>query len=119
MVLLTNGSEKNTRHLVRSSNLEDYVNQVYSIEQVHLWKPRKEVYLHAAEHLGISPNKIMLVAAHSWDTHGAKSAGLMAAWLPRSEKQFPDTFIAPDIIGDSIADVTEILVSTRAANRSR
>src|SRR5438552_11048148 len=36
------------------------------------------VYLHAAKECGVEPSRVALVAAHAWDTHGAKRAGLGA-----------------------------------------
>jgi len=44
------------------------------------------------------------VATHAWDVHGAKCAGLLTGFVARGQG-FPATMAAPDIVGQSLADV--------------
>ena len=81
---------------------------VLSVEDVGLSKPRGEVYGHAASVLGIAPGDLCLVAAHAWDVHGAKAAGLKTAFVSRGQP-FPATMLAPDVIGDELADTAKAI----------
>ena len=54
-----------------------------SAELAGVYKPAAEVYRTAARLLGIEPAELMLVAAHPWDLHGAREAGLRTAFVDR------------------------------------
>jgi hypothetical protein len=56
---------------------------------VQRWKPWAIVYRYAAEVLGVDPADLAFVAAHPWDTHGAKRAGLRTAYVSRRAPIFP------------------------------
>lgn len=86
MVTLTNGSAKNTQKLLSRASLAEYIEEIISIDEIRHWKPRREVYLHAAQKMSSSPGSVALVAVHPWDTHGASQAGLVTAWVRRKEK---------------------------------
>lgn len=90
---LTNGSAENTRTLLEKAGLIGYVEHVISIEEIKVWKPRKQVYLHAAHVLHVGPQELALVAAHAWDCHGAKQAGLITGWVQREETRFQPTML--------------------------
>lgn len=109
VLAVTNGSADNTSKLFHKAGLEQYVERIVSIDDVQHWKPRREVYLHAAQAAGVAPGRMMLVAAHAWDIHGAKQAGLMGAWLQRREKLFLPILHAPDVSGASLPEVVQRL----------
>jgi 2-haloacid dehalogenase len=110
IVALTNGSAQTTQHLLKQAALETFVEGVVSIDEVRHWKPRTEVYLHAANVAGVPPVRMCLVAAHAWDILGAKHAGLLTAWVARKEKKFHTAMQAPDVTGDSLTDVVAKIV---------
>lgn len=114
IVTLTNGSAKTTRTLLENAGLAGVVEQVLSIEEVKAWKPRKQVYLHAAEALAVKPEQVALVAAHAWDCHGAKQAGLLAGWVERQDKRFQPAFQPPDVTGQTVLEVCEKLLALPA-----
>ncbi len=81
------------------------------MDEVELWKPRKEVYSHCARRCGVPAAAVTLVAAHAWDVHGAKRAGLRAAWIRRQEKDWPAHYEErPDLSGDTLPAVARDIV---------
>ena len=108
---LTNGSAATTRALLEKAGLIGYVEQVISIEAVKAWKPRKEVYLHAATVLRVTPEKLALVAAHAWDCHGAHQAGLTTGWIARGETRFQPAMAPPDAQGKTLLEVCDALLN--------
>lgn len=60
---------------------------VLSAELAQRYKPDREVYLKAAELLGLHPPQLMMVAAHKGDLRAAASAGLRTAFVPRPEER--------------------------------
>jgi 2-haloacid dehalogenase len=109
IVTLSNGSARATEMLLERAELRKYVERSVSIDEVKRWKPAREVYLHCAEVVGISPDRMALVAAHGWDIQGAKRAGLTAAYIERNEGPFLSVFDAPDVTGTTLGDVVDQL----------
>lgn len=110
---LTNGSAENTYQLLKQADLLEHVVQVISIEAVRHWKPRREVYLHAADVAGVLPGQLALVAAHAWDIHGANRAGLFTGWVSRLEKRFDPSMDPPDVTGDTLDETCWKLLGSK------
>ena len=81
-----------------------------SIDEIKRWKPAREVYLHCANVVGISPERAALVAAHSWDIQGAKRAGFSAAYVERGEGPFLSIFDRPEVVGSTLVEVVDLLM---------
>ena len=110
IITVSNGGAQNTKNLLARAGLQDFVERVVSIDEVKRWKPNRAVYLHAAQAAGVEPGKLALVAAHAWDVHGAKQAGLVAAWVKRQDAQFHAAMAQPDARGESLVEaVSELL----------
>ena len=108
---LTNGSVATTEAALRHAGLEGLVERVMGIEEVERWKPRREVYLHAAATLGCSPGQLALVAAHGWDVQGARRAGLRAGYVARGGAPYPAAMEPPEVKGGSLVEVVERLLT--------
>jgi 2-haloacid dehalogenase len=115
MVTLTNGSTQNTAALLRRAGIDDDIEQVLSVDDVRRWKPAAEIYRHAAHSTHAPPDRVALVAAHAWDTHGAHQAGLATGWVARLDDHFPDIFAAPDVVGPDLVAVVGGLLALPAA----
>lgn len=63
---------------------------VISAELFHHYKPDPEAYLGCAELLDVSPDELMLVAAHPGDLRAAQQAGLRAAYVTRPLEYGPN-----------------------------
>ncbi len=104
ILTLSNDSSKATEALLRRAGLHKAVKLVVSVEEVGVAMPRCEAYLLVASRAGIEPSRLALVTAHAWDVHGAKAAGLIAGFVARGQA-FPPTMMAPDVQGETLADV--------------
>jgi 2-haloacid dehalogenase len=106
---LTNGSASFTTSFVERAGLR--VDRIISVGEVYRWKPASVVYLYAAEVLGVSPDRMALVAAHDWDCHGAKRAGLTTGWVSRKAGGFGAPFAPPDVRGEDLTEVAAKLLA--------
>jgi 2-haloacid dehalogenase len=111
IVTLTNGGAENTKRLLAAARLQDFVEKVVSIDEVRRWKPNREVYLNAARAAGTEPSRVGLVAAHAWDTHGAKLAGLSTAWVRRGDKEYHAGMAPPDARGNNLTEAVDGLLA--------
>ena len=57
------------------------------------------------------PQWLALVAAHDWDCHGAKRAGLTTGWVSRKSGGFGAPFEPPDVVGEDLTEVAAKLLA--------
>ena len=69
------------------------------------YKPHPSVYLASAAALRLTPNEVVMVAAHNGDLHAARAAGLKTAFVPRPKEHGPDqtSDLEPDADWDFVA----------------
>lgn len=66
---------------------------ILSAEVFRHYKPDPETYLGVAEVFEVSPNEVMLVAAHEDDLDAASACGLQTAFIQRDSEYGPDVRI--------------------------
>ncbi len=111
---LTNGSAYLGSSFVNRSGLGALVDRVISVGEVYRWKPAGMVYRYATEVMGTTPDRMALVAAHDWDCHGAKRAGLTTGWVSRKSGGFGAPFAQPDVVGEDLTEVAAKLLALEA-----
>ena len=77
---------------------------VLGAELVRHYKPDREVYLSAADFLGLQVSEVMMVAAHLGDLRAAKSVGLTTAFVTRPLEYGPNG--RADLSPDASVDVS-------------
>ena len=108
---LTNGSAFLASSFVNRTGLGSLVDRVISVEEVYRWKPAGVVYLYAASVMDVPTERLALVAAHDWDCHGAKRAGLTTGWVSRKAGGFGAPFAPPDVAGEDLTEVVAKLLA--------
>lgn len=110
VMALSNGLKSATKELLARGGLTDLVDEIVSVDEVKLAKPRIEVYHHAAENAGVEPGELALVAAHPWDIHGAAAAGLVTAYLD-ADRPFSSVMRTPDFTSGTLPDLARQLAA--------
>lgn len=98
---LSNGNRAQQQALVDFNRLR--FQRLMSAEDFHHYKPDPEIYLGAADALGLEPGQVMMVAAHKGDLRAAQAAGLRAAFVERPLEKGPNG--GADLLPDPDADV--------------
>ncbi|MGH1587299.1 haloacid dehalogenase type II [Methylobacterium phyllosphaerae] len=117
LIALSNSPSASTEKLLRRGGLSRYVELVLSVDQVQRSKPRSEVYLYAAEAIGVRPEEMALVATHAWDTHGAKAVGLITGFVARRQT-YPSVLLQPHVQGETLLDVARALVNLPSSSQT-
>ena len=81
---------------------------VLSAELAGRYKPDREVYLKAADLLGLEPAAVMMVAAHKGDLRAAARAGLRTAFVPRPRER-PNRQIDLSVDGEFDISATDFV----------
>lgn len=110
LATLTNSSAKMLRQQIGNAGLDQYFEELISVEEVLAFKPDPRTYSHAANRLGVDISRLCLVAAHDWDVTGAIRAGANAAFLRRGGSTIGLLSESPEIVGDDLVGVAESIV---------
>lgn len=108
---LSNGSMQASEALLDRAGLSRFFTEVLSIDVVGMPKPRAEVYHAMAARLRLDPKSLTMIAAHPWDLHGARAAGLSTAHVSH-DLPWPSSLDAPDLTASRLTELAR-LVCTR------
>ena len=87
---------------------------ILSAELTQHYKPDPEVYQTAATLLGLSPNEVMMVAAHPGDLRASQAVGFQTALVPRPLEYGPDhvrevAAHASDLVAGDFNELADLL----------
>jgi 2-haloacid dehalogenase len=100
----TDGDPAVVKAALDRAGLRTYLREVLSTEAVHAFKPAPSVYRWACEQVDTPPERTALLAAKSWDMHGAIRAGLVGAFATRLEGRVPEVTRRPHVIAERLDD---------------
>ncbi|WP_220718305.1 haloacid dehalogenase type II [Agarivorans litoreus] len=110
LAAFSNSSSELLKSQLSHSGLLAHFDDVISVESANTFKPSITAYNYAVERLALPPNNIRLVATHDWDTHGALSAGLKAAYINRLNVPYNPHYVKPDIAAGNMHDITKQII---------
>ena len=84
LAILSNGSPKMLKALVKNNGLGKTFDSVISVDEVKIFKPDPKVYALAAKKLKVKKSEIGFVSSNFWDICGASSFGLRTFWINRA-----------------------------------
>tara|TARA_B100001167_G_scaffold184514_1_gene143943 strand:+ start:385 stop:1233 length:849 start_codon:yes stop_codon:yes gene_type:complete len=95
---LSNGNVALLTNMAKNAGLP--WDAVLSAELAKHYKPDPEAYLTAADLLGLSPEQVMMVAAHPGDLRAAARTGLRTAYVVRPLEQGPGRIVSNNTTGE-------------------
>ncbi|WP_082712274.1 haloacid dehalogenase type II [Vibrio tritonius] len=114
VVALSNSSRNLITKQITNAGLNEYFDEVISVEEVNTFKPSFDAYKFASEKLKCDASDLRLVATHDWDTHGAMCAGLKAAYINRTGSIYNPLYRKTDINELTMGAVVEQIILTDA-----
>ncbi len=84
IAILSNGSPRMLDQAVRAAGLEASIDDVFSVDQIRIYKPDPRVYEIATLQYRVFPNAISFQSSNRWDVAGAARFGFRAVWINRS-----------------------------------
>lgn len=109
MVVFSNGSPSMLMAIMRAANLHAYFKGFVSVDEVKVYKPSPKVYQHVASRLGRPIGGVRLISSNPFDTIGAESAGMQAAWVNRSGGLFDTLASPPQVVVKTLVELAEAL----------
>jgi len=105
LAILSNGTPSLLNELVSSNNLEDLFNDLFSIEEVGIYKPHSKVYDLPIKKYKIEKNEIAFLSANTWDVSGGGNYGFHSIWVNRNKSIFDNLDYKPL---NEIKDLSEL-----------
>jgi 2-haloacid dehalogenase len=112
VVALSNSSLSLISNQIINAGLDEYFDEVISVEEASTFKPSQKAYQFASTQLDQPIDKLRLVATHDWDTHGAMSAGLEAAYINRNGLLYNPLYKKPEIFGSTMSEIVDKIIAT-------
>ena len=95
LAILSNGTPALLSELVKSSNLENIFDDLFSVEEVRIYKPDSKVYDLPIKKYQIKPDEVAFLSANTWDVSGGGNYGYNAIWVNRNNNIFDNLDYEP------------------------
>ena len=88
LAILSNGTPSLLNDLVKSNNLDNLFDDVFSIEDVKIYKPSSKVYDIPIKKYQIEKSEVAFMSANTWDVCGGGNYGYQSIWINRNDNIF-------------------------------
>ena len=112
--LTDNLLEVQGRQLTNGGIIDQFERRFSVDQEVRRHKPAPEAYAYVEKQLKVGPDKLFLVASHTWDTLGAVAAGWGAALIRRPGNELLGVGPQPTFVGADLNDVANQLIARYA-----
>ena len=106
LAILSNGTPSLLRNLVKNNNLENIFDDIFSIEEVGIYKPDSKVYDLPINQYQIQKNEVVFLSANTWDVSGGGNYGYNSIWVNRNNNIFDNLDYEPK---HQIKDLSKLL----------
>ena len=95
LAILSNGTPSLLNQLVKSNNLENIFNDIFSIEEVGIYKPDSKVYDMPIKKYQIKKEEVVFLSSNTWDVSGGGNYGYNSIWVNRNNNIFDNLDYKP------------------------
>ena len=106
LAILSNGTPSLLDELVKSNHLDNLFDDIFSIEQVGVYKPSSRVYDLPIKKYNINKSEVAFLSANTWDVSGGGNYGYQSIWVNRNNNIFDNLDYKPQ---NQIKNLSELL----------
>ena len=88
LAILSNGTPSLLAQLVKSNNIDNLFDDLFSIEEVGIYKPDAKVYDLPIKKYKIEKSQVAFLSANTWDVSGGGNYGYQSIWVNRNNNIF-------------------------------
>jgi len=88
LAILSNGTPSLLNELVQSNKLDKLFDDIFSVEEVGIFKPDFKVYDMPIKKYKIEKNEVAFLSANTWDVSGGGNYGYNSIWVNRNNNIF-------------------------------
>ena len=109
LAILSNGTSSLLNELVRSNDLDDLFDDLFSIEEVGIYKPDSKVYDLPIKKYKIEKNEVAFLSANTWDVSGGGNYGFNSIWVNRNNSIFDNLDYKPQNEIKNLSELTKLI----------
>ena len=109
LAILSNGTPALLNQLVKSNNLENIFNDIFSIEEVKVYKPHSNVYNIPVEKYQIQKEEVAYLSANTFDVSASGNYGFNPVWVNRNNGVFDNLDYVPKYQVENLGKLLDIL----------
>ena len=109
LAILSNGTPSLLNELVKSNNLGNLFDDLFSIEEVGIFKPDSKVYDLPIKKYKIEKNEVAFLSANTWDVSGGGNYGFNSIWVNRNNSIFDNLDYKPQNEIKNLNELTKLI----------
>ena len=109
LAILSNGTPSLLDQLVKSNHLDNLFDDIFSIEQVGIYKPSSRVYDMPIKKYNISKSEVAFLSANTWDVSGGGNYGYQSIWVNRNNNIFDNLDFKPKYQITDLNKLTQLI----------
>ena len=109
LAILSNGTPSLLNELVKSNHLDKIFDDIFSIEEVGIYKPAAKVYDIPVKKYQIQKNNICFLSANTWDVSGSGNYGYNSIWVNRNNSIFDNLDYKPTYQIKNLKEIINLL----------
>ena len=106
LAILSNGTPALLNELIKSNNLDNIFDDIFSIEEVGIYKPDAKVYDMPIKKYKIQKEEVVFLSANTWDISGGGNYGYSSIWVNRNNSIFDNLDYKPK---DEVKNLNQLL----------
>ena len=109
IAILSNGTPNLLKGLVESNNIQNYFDDIFSIESVGIYKPDAKVYEMPIKKYNCKPENICFMSSNTWEVSGGGIFGYNTVLVNRLNKVFDKLSYKPKFVINNLKELIEII----------
>ena len=109
LAILSNGTPFLLNELVKSNNLDNIFDDIFSIEEVKTYKPDPKVYNIPIKKYQIQKNEVAYLSANTWDVSAGGNYGFNPVWVNRNNSIFDNLDYVPKYQVKHLGELLDII----------
>ena len=109
IAILSNGTPDLLKELVENNKIQNYFDDIFSIESVGIYKPDSRVYEMPIKNYNCKPEHICFMSSNTWDVSGGGIFGYNSVWVNRLNKVFDKLSYKPKFVINNLKELLTII----------
>ena len=109
LAILSNGTPTLLNELVKSNNLDNIFDDIFSVEEVKIYKPHSKVYNIPITKYQIQKNEVVYLSANTFDVSAVGNFGFNPVWVNRNKNIFDNLDYVPKYQIDNLSKLIDIV----------
>ena len=109
LAILSNGTPSLLKELIKSNNLDKLFDDLFSIEEVGIYKPDSKVYDLPIKKYKIKKNEVAFLSSNTWDVSGGGNYGYQSIWVNRNDNIFDNLDYKPNNQVKNLSELIDLI----------